>query len=105
MPLKLILMALNLNLISASVKQYGTPLFQLEETIGTFDANTADVTVVDEHTFMFQGYYVRLRNKAIEDGHTTASDREWTMGQFVSTRDYEFNGTTYPAGRQVLMAF
>lgn len=98
-------MALNQNLISATIKQYGTPLFQLEETIGTFDANTADITIVDDTTFMFQGYYVRLRNKNIEAGETTATEREWTLGQFVSTRDFEFNGTTYPAGRQVLMAF
>ena len=98
-------MALNLNLISASVKKYGTPLFQIEETIGTFTAQTEGVTIIDDTTFMLQGYYVRLRNKNIEAGETTATDREWTMAQFVSTREFEFNGTTYPAGRQVLMAF
>jgi hypothetical protein len=54
---------------------------------------------------MLEGYYVRLRNKNIEAGETTATDREWTMAQFVSTREFDFNGTTYPAGRQVLMAF
>jgi hypothetical protein len=98
-------MALNINLISATVKKYGTPLFQLQETIGTFDAKTDGVEIIDDTTFLFQGYYVRLRNKNVEAGETTASDREWTMGQFIATRDYEFNGTTYEAGRQLLMAF
>ena len=92
-------MALNQALISSGVTQYGTPLFSLVNVIGTFRANDEGITVIDD------GYYVRIRSKILEDGFTTASDREWNMGEFESTREFEFNGTTYDAGRRVLFAY
>ena len=98
-------MALNRTLISSGVTQYGTPLFSLVNAIGTFRANDEGITVIDDSTFLFDGYYVRIRSKILEDGHTTASDREWNMGEFESTREFEFNGTTYDAGRRVLFAY
>ena len=98
-------MALNQALISSGVTQYGTPLFSLVNAIGTFRANDEGITVIDDSTFLFDGYYVRIRSKILEDGFTTASDREWNMGEFESTREFEFNGTTYDAGRRVLFAY
>lgn len=99
-------MALKFDLVSADVKQYGTPLFEQTTLIGTFSINDANVSAQDDSTFRFdEGYYAKVRTVALNAGHTTATDREWTLAEFRATREYEYDGTTYPAGRKVLMAY
>lgn len=102
-------MALQLALISESITRYGEALFTLVNDAGTFGISDEGVTARDEHTFEFAFEGGRLiapiRSKLREEGVTTATDRVWQLGEFEATRDYEFNGTTYPKGKRVLFAF
>jgi hypothetical protein len=96
-------MALLLNLASDAITKYGTPLFAPVTELGSFKPTAEQI--IDDTTFLVDGYYIRLRNSAVKEGITTASDREFTVAEFESTREYEYDGTTYPAGRRVLMAW
>ena len=102
-------MALKLALISESITRYGEALFTLVNDAGTFGISDDGVIARDEHTFEFAFEGGRLiapiRSKLREDGVTTATDRDWQLGEFEATRDYEFNGTTYPKGKRVLFAY
>lgn len=102
-------MALQLALISESITRYGEALFTLVNDAGTFGITDDGVIARDEHTFEFAFEGGRLiapiRSKLREEGVTTATDRVWQLGEFEATRDYEFNGTTYPKGKRVLFAY
>ena len=102
-------MALQLALISDSITRYGEALFTLVNDAGTFGISDDGVIARDEHTFEFPFEGGRLiapiRSKLRDEGVTTATDRAWQLGEFVATRDYEFNGTTYPKGKRVLFAY
>ena len=99
-------MALQLPLISDSITRYGEALFVLVTDAGTFRNTDEGVTVRDDRTFAFEGGYIApIRSAELEKGFDTASDREWKLGEFEATRDYEFNGTEYPKGRRVLFVY
>ena len=98
---------LNQSLISADLKQYGTPLYELEAVLSTepIFMNHADITVVDDATFIVDGYYVRIRQKAIDAGITTASlEHGFTIGQYRATRDFEYEGKEIAKGTARLLA-
>lgn len=98
---------LNKSLISADLKQYGTPLYELEAVLSTepIFMNHADITVVDEATFIVDGYYVRIRQKALDAGITTESlDHGFTIGQYRATRDFEYEGKQTAKGTARLLA-
>lgn len=98
---------LNASLISADLKQYGTPLYELEAVLSTepIFMNHADITVVDEATFIIDGYYVRIRQKAIDAGITTANvEHPFTIGQYRATRDFEYEGKQIAKGTARLLA-
>ena len=94
-------------LIAADLKQYGTPLYELETVLSTEPVfmNHADVTVVDDATFMIDGYYIRIRQKAIDAGITTANvEHPFTIGQYRATRDFEYEGKQIAKGTPRLLA-
>ena len=102
-------MGLNMSLVSADIKQYGTPLYALVKELGTF--STSEVTVIDANTFMNDGYYIRIRQSAIDAGHDTSDDSyTFTAGEFVAERDASGedgpNGAwTIAKGKRVLLAW
>ena len=102
-------MGLNLSLVSADIKQYGAPLYALVNELGTF--NASDVTVVDANTFMLDGYYIRVRQSAIDAGHDTSdADYTFTAGEFEAVRDASGeDGPNGPwsiaKGKRVLLAW
>ena len=99
-------MALQLALISDSITRYGEVLFTLVNEAGTFRSTDAGVTVRDNKTFAFEGGYIApIRSAELEKGFDTASDREWKLGEFEASRDYEFNGVNYLKGRRVLFVY
>lgn len=98
---------LNASLISADLKQYGTPLYELEAVVTNEPVfmNDPAITVVDEATFIVDGYYVRIRQKAIDAGITTASvDHGFNIGQYRATRDFEYEGKQIAKGTARLLA-
>lgn len=98
---------LNKSLISADLKQYGTPLYELEAVLSTepIFMNHADITVVDEATFIVDGYYVRIRQKALDAGITTENVKHgFTIGQYRATRDFEYEGREIAKGTARLLA-
>ena len=89
-------MGLNLTLVSTDIKKYGAPLYALVKELGTFNASEA--TVIDANTFMSDGYYIRIRQTAID------------AGEFVAERDASGddgpNGPwTVAKGKRVLLAW
>ena len=101
-------MALTLN-ISDQIKRYGEALFAIVNDCGDFTIADEGVVARDEHSFQFNvggGIVIApIRSKLREEGVTTATDRAWRLGEFEATREYEFNGTTYPKGKRVLFAY
>ena len=98
---------LNASLLSSDLKQYGTPLYELEAVLSTepIFMNHADITVVDDATFIVDGYYVRIRQKALDAGITTASlEHGFTVGQYRATRDFEYEGKQIAKGTARLLA-
>ena len=102
-------MGLNMNLVSADIKQYGAPLYAIVNELGTF--NASDVTVVDANTFMLDGYYIRIRQSAIDAGHDTSdASYVFTAGEFEAVRDASGedgpNGAwSIAKGKRVLLAW
>lgn len=98
---------LNQSLLSTDLKQYGTPLYELEAVVSNepIFMNDPEITVVDEATFIVDGYYVRIRQKAIDAGITTADIKHgFTIGQYRATRDFEYEGTEVAKGTVRLLA-
>lgn len=102
-------MGLNLSLVSSDIKQYGAPLYALEKNLGEF--NASEVTVIDANTFMLDGYYIRVRQSAIDAGHDTSdATYTFTAGEFEAVRDASGedgpNGPWFIAkGKRVLLAW
>jgi hypothetical protein len=102
-------MGLNLSLVSSDIKQYGAPLYALVQELGGF--NASEVTVVDANTFMNDGYYIRIRQSAIDAGHDTSdASYVFTAGEFEAVRDASGedgpNGAwSIAKGKRVLLAW
>ncbi len=102
-------MGLKMNLVSADIKKYGAPLYALVNELGTFKASEA--TIIDDRTFLIDGYYIRVRQSAIDAGHDTSDDSyTFTAGEFVAERDASGeDGPNGPwsiaKGKRVLLAW
>ena len=102
-------MGLNLALVSTSITQYGAPLYAIVNELGTFKASEA--TVIDDRTFLIDGYYIRVRQAAIDAGHDTSDDSyTFTAGEFEAQRDASGddgpNGAwSIEKGKRVLLAW
>lgn len=102
-------MGLNLTLVSTDIKQYGAPLYAIVNELGTFTASEA--TVIDDRTFLIDGYYIRVRQASIDAGHDTSdADYTFTAGEFVAERDASGeDGPNGPwsiaKGKRVLLAW
>ncbi len=98
-----------MDLISAEIKKYGAPLYAIVNELGTF--TNSDVTIIDANTFMLDGYYIRIRQVAIDAGHDTSDDSyTFTAGEFVAERDASGeDGPNGPwsiaKGKRVLLAW
>ena len=96
-------------MVSSDIKKYGAPLYALEKNLGEF--NASEVTVVDANTFMLDGYYIRVRQSAIDAGHDTSDTTyTFTAGEFVAERDASGeDGPNGPwsiaKGKRVLLAW
>ena len=98
-----------MNLVSADIKKYGAPLYALVNELGTFKASEA--TIIDDRTFLIDGYYIRVRQAAIDAGHDTSDDSyTFTAGEFEAERDASGeDGPNGPwsveKGKRVLLAW
>ena len=60
---------------------------------------------MDDATFIVDGYYIRIRQKAIDAGITTADvAHPFTIGQYRATRDFEYEGKQIAKGTARLLA-
>ena len=102
-------MGLNLALVSTDITKYGAPLYAIVNELGTFKAS--DATVVDDRTFLIDGYYIRVRQSAIDAGHDTSDvNYTFTAGEFEAQRDASGeDGPNGPwsiaKGKRVLLAW
>lgn len=102
-------MGLKMNLVSADIKKYGAPLYALVNELGTFKASEA--TIIDDRTFLIDGYYIRVRQSTIDEGHDTSDDSyTFTAGEFEAERDASGDdGPNGPwsiaKGKRVLLAW